>query len=206
MEHVVNDIVDDFTLDELSISGRGVIERDEAIGPLSSGEGCMVLMTVHHQNNVIRRLVVDGDTITTTDYHRFWSVDRGAWTQAHELIVGEAIGGLRGTLHVEESEALQGVQEVYNLEVEGQHTYFVGDVGAWVHNSCNQMNKQIQRGQAPRSVQRVDRGKVTGEQDHIHFTDDSALNKDGSWKHGGRELTSAEAEWVQSWGWTLPAN
>ena len=29
-----------------------------------------------------------------------------------------------------------GSQTVYNFDVEGYHTYFVGEVGAWVHNGC----------------------------------------------------------------------
>ena len=29
-----------------------------------------------------------------------------------------------------------GEHTVFNLEVKGFHTYFVGDVGAWVHNGC----------------------------------------------------------------------
>jgi len=31
---------------------------------------------------------------------------------------------------------IAGEQLVYNFEVEGAHTYFVGETGAWVHNSC----------------------------------------------------------------------
>ena len=31
---------------------------------------------------------------------------------------------------------IAGEQLVYNFEVEGSHTYFVGETGAWVHNAC----------------------------------------------------------------------
>src|SRR5207249_773358 len=62
--------------------------------------------------------------------------------------------------------------------------------------SANQMRKQIERGQAPKSATRVDVGKVAGEQDHIHFGDEDALNADGTWKHGGRSLTNAESDWL----------
>jgi len=54
--------------------------------------------------------------------------------------------------------------------------------------SVNQMNSQVRRGQAPKSVIRVDKGKVKGEQDNVHFDDKSALNRDGTWKHGQRSL------------------
>ena len=48
--------------------------------------------------------------------------------------------------------------------------------------SPNQMNQQVKKGKAPKSVDRVDSANtnVKGEQDHIHFKDGNALNKDGS--------------------------
>lgn len=70
--------------------------------------------------------------------------------------------------------------------------------------SVNQMNQQVQRGQAPRNVTRVDRGKVKGEQDNVHFKGGHSLNRDGSWKHGGRELTSAERDWLTKGGFNAP--
>lgn len=70
--------------------------------------------------------------------------------------------------------------------------------------SVNQMNKQIKTGKAPRGVKRADRGKVTGEQDHVHLNDGSAINQDGTWKHGVTELTNAIRDWLTSWGWQVP--
>ena len=70
--------------------------------------------------------------------------------------------------------------------------------------SPNQMNKDIQKGNAPRDIERVDVGKVKGEQTHVHFKDGSALNVDGSWKHGGKELTTMERNWLSENGWRLP--
>jgi len=66
------------------------------------------------------------------------------------------------------------------------------------------MRMQVTRGQAPSTVKAVNRGLVKGEQDHIHFKDGSALNRDGSWKHGGRELTRAEREWAELGGFKAP--
>jgi RHS repeat-associated protein len=70
--------------------------------------------------------------------------------------------------------------------------------------SRNQMQKQVEKGKAPKSVDRVDPGLGPNEQDHIHFSDGNALNEDGTWKHGGRSLTNAESEWIQSNGWSTP--
>ena len=73
--------------------------------------------------------------------------------------------------------------------------------------SPNQMNQQVKRGKTPKSVDRVDSANtnVRGEQDHIHFKDGNALNKDGSWKEGlGRSLTNVEKQWIIDNNWAVP--
>jgi hypothetical protein len=68
--------------------------------------------------------------------------------------------------------------------------------------SPNQMQQQVARGQAPKSVDRVDRGDPNQfEKDHVHFIDGSAINDDGTWKHGGRELSNGEKIWLSENGW-----
>jgi len=70
--------------------------------------------------------------------------------------------------------------------------------------STNQMQKQVEAGKAPKSVDRVDTPRYPNEKPHIEFNDGNALNNDGTWKHGGRPLTNEEAGWVTKNGWTLP--
>ena len=70
--------------------------------------------------------------------------------------------------------------------------------------SINQVNEQIKRGQAPSTIKRADKGKIYGEQDNIHFQDGSAINRDGSWKHGEKRLTNAEKEFLKNSGFKLP--
>ena len=60
-------------------------------------------------------------------------------------------------------------------------------------SSPGSMQKQVEKGPAPKSVDRVDQGRGQNEKDHVHFKDGSALNKDGSWKHGKRKITKKEA-------------
>ena len=60
--------------------------------------------------------------------------------------------------------------------------------------SPNQMNDKISKGQAPRGVERIDKGKVKGEQDHAPLSDGSAINKDGSAKHGSPDPAKAQKE------------
>ena len=72
----------------------------------------------------------------------------------------------------------------------------------------NQMQTEVQREQAPPGIHRVDNynTQVRGEKDHIHFDNDDgpALNRDGTWKHGGRILTNSEKEWISQHGWKHP--
>ena len=64
------------------------------------------------------------------------------------------------------------------------------------------LQKQIEQGKAPKSVDRADKGRGPYEKDHLHFKDESALNSDGTWKHGERDLTREEINWLQKNGWT----
>ncbi|MEM9391993.1 MAG: hypothetical protein AAGA02_16055 [Bacteroidota bacterium] len=64
--------------------------------------------------------------------------------------------------------------------------------------------KSRRAGKAPKTIKRFDKGKILGERDHVHFTDGSALNIDGTWKHGGRKLTKKEIEFLALNGWIIP--
>ncbi|MBQ3613973.1 MAG: hypothetical protein II989_07755, partial [Bacteroidales bacterium] len=69
--------------------------------------------------------------------------------------------------------------------------------------SGNQLQRDISKGRAPKSFKGIHKGKYKGEQTHVHFDDGSALNYDGTWKHGGRELTKAEQEFLNNYDWNL---
>lgn len=70
--------------------------------------------------------------------------------------------------------------------------------------TVNQMNQQVKRGQAPKGITRVDKKIQKNDQDHVHFEDGSALNRNGSWRHGGTTLTRAQKDWLTQNGWSLP--
>ena len=84
------------------------------------------------------------------------------------------------------------------------------DLIVTAQTSPNQMQKQVERGQAPSEVDRVDKGNSSvGSQPHIHFGEDyQSLNIDGTWGHeGGKKipkLTKNVVEWIEKNGWTLP--
>ncbi|MGW4116857.1 PA14 domain-containing protein [Actinosynnema sp. NPDC004786] len=77
--------------------------------------------------------------------------------------------------------------------------------------SVGRINSDVRKGRAPKTVKRADTGKIPGEQEHVHLKDKPnqsqaphALNKDGTWKHGGRPLTNEEKSYLKGQGWVLP--
>jgi hypothetical protein len=72
--------------------------------------------------------------------------------------------------------------------------------------SVNQAQKEVERGKAPKSIDRFDKGHPQlREQPHVHFKDGNALNQDGTWKHGpGRQLTNDEKDFLTDFGWQAP--
>lgn len=75
--------------------------------------------------------------------------------------------------------------------------------------SSNQMQEQVNRGKAPKEVDRVDSGNpnIPNSKDHIHFKDGTALNYDGTPSHIGNGfpcITKAIRDWILSNNWCLP--
>jgi hypothetical protein len=88
----------------------------------------------------VKVVLVDGtiavETLTATPAHPFWTRGRG-WISAGLLKVGEQVLQRQGTwLKVAAIEAVLEHETVYNFAVDEFHTYFVGELGAWVHNTC----------------------------------------------------------------------
>lgn len=115
------------------------------------------------------------------------------------------------TVEKVQNEILEVPITVYNFEVADFHTYYVGKSAVLVHNTCggkptspNQMRKQVERGQATSTVVRVDNPKIPGQLPHIHFSDGTAKNIDGSVHdamRGVHTLTNSERIWIFDNGW-----
>lgn len=87
---------------------------------------------------------VNGETITCTTEHPFYVRDRG-WVAAGELVASDKLELQNGRFAYVESIEFEKIEEpidVYNFEVEGFHTYFVGDNSILVHNQCKNPGRQ----------------------------------------------------------------
>ncbi len=75
-----------------------------------------------------------------TGNHPFWVKDKG-WTESDLLKPGDLVQAKDGGwLKVESLTPRVERATGYNLEVETDHTYFVGNSGAWVHNGSRCYN------------------------------------------------------------------
>jgi Pretoxin HINT domain/LysM domain len=75
------------------------------------------------------------EAIHATDNHPFWVEDIG-WTAAELLEAGQSLQLADGNTATVISAFDTGtVDQVFNFEVDGFHTYYVGQQGVWVHNT-----------------------------------------------------------------------
>jgi len=173
-----------------------------------------VVRTFENESSDLVHVFVNGEEIITTPTHPFYVPEKG-WTDAIKLRAGDILVLRNGDYVIIEKvqhEILETPIKVYNFEVEDFHTYYVGSSSILVHNadcrpkatSPNQMQKQVERGQAPRSVNNVHKPHVTGQKPHIHFKDGTSLNIDGSVHdkmNGTHILTNDEQIWLFENGW-----
>ena len=93
-----------------------------------------------NQRDDIIKLHVGEQVIETTDNHPFWVEGKG-WVFADELQIGDKLQKADGsnlTIDKVEFVKLDEPVTVYNFTVEDYHTYYVTDIGIWVHNTqCN---------------------------------------------------------------------
>jgi hypothetical protein len=123
-------------LPEIGLSGAARVAAIDSMPPIVEGDGCVVTGTFAHDNGFVRELVLDdGTTYRATDRHPFYSADRGAWHALRDLHEGEHLRTEEGERTIARIDVVPGIHRVFNLEVERQHNYLVGDEGLWAHNT-----------------------------------------------------------------------
>jgi hypothetical protein len=118
----------------------GTVDSISACPAIQSGPGRVVLATVSHLNADVYHLTLKNEagkteTLGVTGYHRFYDVNAG-WVDVQSMYNGETVRGDHGDLTVVGLVRDPGTDRVYNMTVEADHVYYVGDLGALVHNSC----------------------------------------------------------------------
>lgn len=90
-------------------------------------------------DDTVTDLVVDGEVITTTEDHPFWSDTDQRFERADALSAGEKVLGADGRMVTVSGPKVGTTREAlaYNLTVAGIHTYHVGRSEILVHNTCS---------------------------------------------------------------------
>ncbi|VTS04854.1 Uncharacterized protein OS=Planctomyces maris DSM 8797 GN=PM8797T_02084 PE=4 SV=1: PT-HINT [Tuwongella immobilis] len=124
----------------MGAKGDAIVTAIEACPEIAPGRGRLVVSRFRHSQGEVYdlRLVGSDVIIGVTAHHPLWSATRGAWVSAAELEPGEHLRGIgEGAGVVVEVESLlpRGQEPVYNIEVDGDHCYRVGEQGLLVHNA-----------------------------------------------------------------------
>ncbi|MFK4086134.1 polymorphic toxin-type HINT domain-containing protein [Kribbella sp. NPDC020789] len=113
---------------------------DEVIAtdPETGEQAAKAVEHVFVHDDTVVDLEVDGETITTTEDHPFWSITDQRFERADHLGAGEQVlGAGNGAITVSGLKAgTEHAALAYNLSVQGIHTYHVGEQSVLVHNSC----------------------------------------------------------------------
>jgi hypothetical protein len=97
-----------------------------------------VVQTFVNEATELVHVTVNGEEIVCTTEHPFYSPVKG-WIAACKLRAGDILVTVNGEYVVVEKvqhEILESPVKVYNFEVEGFHTYYVGNTTVLVHNLC----------------------------------------------------------------------
>lgn len=113
-------------------------DRVIATDPETGEQGAKRVEHVFVHEDTVIDLVVDGEVITTTEDHPFWSNTDQRFERADQLAEGEQVLGADGRVIIVSGLRLGTARETlaYNLSVEGIHTYHVGEPEILVHNQC----------------------------------------------------------------------
>jgi RHS repeat-associated protein len=121
--------------DTIAIADIRVGDRVEAYDPRTGKTGPHTVTAVMvHSDPAVEHLRLDSGTIETTPNHPFFTVDRG-WVEAGKLLVGEQIKTESGApaavvgFTVDNHSA-----DMWDLTVDGAHTFFVSSARVLVHN------------------------------------------------------------------------
>jgi hypothetical protein len=130
-------------IEEIQI-GDIVLSKSDVTGEVSYRQ---VVNTFIRQADAIYKVAfADGTVLETTWNHPFrvlkdakdkeFNIENTQWTQAKDLVSGDVALSAEGAkLQIVSIEIDDRAETVYNFEVEDFHTYFVGEVGVWVHNA-----------------------------------------------------------------------
>ena len=195
------------------VAGDLVLSRDESTGETAYKRVEKTFLRRTQRLEALDLAATDGavEHITTTEEHPFFIEGRG-WVMAAELVPGDRITGAHGeALTVVLAAPRTEEADVWNFRVEGFHSYFVGERGAWVHNNdCGNAPKQgptepynrtKHYGRTPTAADRKAVGAGSGEvADHNpplvkrYYEGDPAIGEKPGWQMTAEERAASASD------------
>jgi Pretoxin HINT domain len=90
-----------------------------------------------HRNWTLELVLLETNRgpVYSTQGHRFWVPEVSEWVAAGSIRVGVRLASRKGEeVEVTSSSRVMAFESTYNLEVDVDHTFYVGDMGLLVHN------------------------------------------------------------------------
>jgi hypothetical protein len=137
--HVARGGYVDLDFGDVVRGGRAVVTGVEEAPALTEGTRCPVTgLIASVSRELITITLEDSDRpIEATTSHTFYSADRSEWTEAGSLRPGESVSTKAGAVRVLDIvSAAQAPTPVFNLEVYGEHQFYVHDDCVLTHNAC----------------------------------------------------------------------
>ena len=127
-------------LPEMGAVGSARVVETATRPPIQqSPDGQVVTATFRHppSTDVLNVVFEGSDTpVGVTSNHLFWSVEANDYLQIGEMSVGDRLLTQQGEVRrIVSLQPRARPQRVYNLEVYGEHVYFVGACGILAHNT-----------------------------------------------------------------------
>jgi Pretoxin HINT domain len=144
-------------------TGDKVLSRNEKTGEQSYHRVLQTFATPDDEIYSLQLQTAEGkqETLQVTANHPFWLKGKG-WTETDLLKSGDLIEAKDGKwLTVEAVQPTQEKATGYNLEVETDHTYFVGNQKIWVHNNCDPWVRNPSSVQDRLALEAAQRGEGT---------------------------------------------
>jgi len=129
----------DLDLPEFGVTGDAEVLAISPCPQPNEGDGRVVTGKFVHEASNLLDLTIENvaGPLGVTANHPFWSEDRQAFVPAGELREGELLLLAEGNpTRLLTRTQRPGIHRVYNLEVDGEHVYYVGAEGVLVHNMC----------------------------------------------------------------------
>ncbi len=150
---------------EWGLEGAARVLEIKPCPEIRPGPGRLVLMksTTRYTGDMATiTLAGSCDAITGTSGHPIFSIDRAEYVHLGDLMPGERVRTADGWATVEAMSRWRGQQEVYNLEVDGEHRFFVGSSKVESHNAGPCKVVTVDATKHPASAEHIEAAQAGG--------------------------------------------